>query len=342
MHNQSLLFDRILHGDLRPWLEWNKFDEKFAMLTADVKKISPNFQPLYEIEFYHCFNQKTKYYHKLIINEVTDYCNRIIELIRGEDDIRVLNYLLSDTLMKKLRTLLKDVGKLIRVNDYDLNYIDPCKSDPDICAEHKSETYIMQLLKTALTYFYLEIQEVFKTYIPEQEYMELEDLYLQALSEQIPEQTFLKRRVQIVVTEGYFKNNVISPQPREDVNLLSFTYKQFIKKGENLLDLRDRLIDYRFIDTNTSFKEFKRVFSGKKVLNPVRWTGNDSEFYYFIYLICAKYKLVKDLQQYQWEVACRCFVKADGTPFDHNRIKNLNKPQKTAGLIEDAVRLLMC
>lgn len=100
---------------------------------------------------------KKRSYHKLILHEVTDYCNRVIELIRGEDDLRVIRYLLSDTLMKKQRTLLRDVGKLIKANDYDLKYINPYKSDFDIDTDHKSDTYVIQLLKTALIYFYLEV-----------------------------------------------------------------------------------------------------------------------------------------------------------------------------------------
>lgn len=171
--------------------------------------------------------------------------------------------------------------------------------------------------------------------------MEPEDLYQQALSEPVPEQAFLKRRMQIVVAESDFKNKGVSQQRPEDISRLSFTYKQFIKKGENLFDLRDSLMKSHFIDVKTSFRVFKRVFSGKEVLSPVRWTGNDSEFYYFIYLIYTKYQVVKGLKQHQWEVACRCFVKADETPFDRTKIKNLKKPQKTAGLIEKAVRLLI-
>lgn len=207
--NQSLLFERILRGDLRPWLEYNKSDERFVRLAEDIKTINADFQPMFEIKFHRCFNQKTKYYHKLILNEVTDYCNRIIELIRGVDDLRVIRYLLSDTLLTKLKTLLKDVGKLIKSCDYDLKYIDPYKPDFGLNTDHKSDTYVIQLLKTALVYFYLEVQEVFKTYIKEDEYMEPEDLYQQALSESIPEQTFLKRRMQIVVAESESKNNGI-------------------------------------------------------------------------------------------------------------------------------------
>jgi|GEM_PF-726004 len=340
MNKQSLLFERILRGDLRPWLEGNKLDEKFAGLTAGVKMISPNFQPLYDIEFDRCFNQKTKYYNKLIVSEANGYCNRIIDLIRGEDDLRIIQYLLSNILKKKLRTLLMDVGKLIRANDYDIKYINPYKSDFGIDTDHKSETFIIQLLKTALIKVYLEIQEAFKTYVQQEEYLETEDLFLQGLSEAIPEQTFLKKRIQLAANNIEVKTIVIHAPAAEELVLCSFTYHQFIKKGENLIDLRDNLIKNRFIDKNTSFREFKRIFSGKEVLKPVRWTGNESEFYYFVYLIYTKYKLVKDLKQNQWKVACRCFVKEDGTSFDRGKVKNLKRPQ-TGGLIEKAVALLI-
>jgi len=146
--------------------------------------------------------------------------------------------------------------------------------------------------------------------------------------------------MQIFADENDCKNGGVSPQRPEDISLLSFTYKQFIKKGENLFDLRDRLINHCFIEKKTSFRVFKRFFSGKEVLSPLRWTGNDSEFFYFVYLIYTKHKLVKDLKRHQWEVACRCFVKADGTQFDPTKLKKLKKTQKTAGIIEKAVELL--
>lgn len=102
--------------------------------------------------------------------------------------------------------------------------------------------------------------------------------------------------MQIFADENDCKNSGVSPQRPEEISLLSFTYKQFIKRGENIFDLWDSLIKNRFIDTKTSFREFKRVFSGKEVLKPVRWVGNESEFYYFVYLIYTKHKLVKDLR----------------------------------------------
>src|ERR1035437_955511 len=101
--------------------------------------------------------------------------------------------MLGDTLKKKLKTFLKDVGKLIKANDYKLKYINPYKSGFVVDTDHKADTYIIQLLKTAVIKVYLEIQEKFKSYLSD-DYMEIEVLYLHYLSEPIPEQTFLKRR----------------------------------------------------------------------------------------------------------------------------------------------------
>ena len=70
MNNQPFIFERIIGGNLRPWLDNNKHEEKFAQIIRDLKPIEGRFQPLYEIDFYRFFNCKTKHYHKLIINRL--------------------------------------------------------------------------------------------------------------------------------------------------------------------------------------------------------------------------------------------------------------------------------
>ena len=115
-------------------------------------------------------------------------------MIGSDDDTRVIKYWLYDTLKKKLRTFLKGIAKLIKVNDLNLRYINPYKSSFSTDLDHKANTYILQLLKTATIKVYLEIQEVFTSFIENDDYMEIGVLYLHYLSEPIPEQTFLKRR----------------------------------------------------------------------------------------------------------------------------------------------------
>ena len=172
MNNQPFIFERIIRGNLRPWLENNRLEDKFTTTIGDLKLIEPQFQPLYAIDFYLFFNSQTRYYHKLIINEANNYCNNVIELINLDSDTRTIEYLLYDTLRKKLRTLLKYNAKLIKANDWDLKYINPYQSSFDNELDHKTNTFIYQLLKTATIKVYLEIQEIFKSFINSDDYIE--------------------------------------------------------------------------------------------------------------------------------------------------------------------------
>lgn len=94
---------------------------------------------------------------------------------------------------------------------------------------------------------------------------------------------------------------------------------------------------YNSIKINTDSRVFKKVFSGKAISKSVVWTGNPSEFSYFIKLIYTINQYVDDLKQRNWEVACRCFVQADGTSFDRSKLRTLKKPQRSYKQLELAV-----
>ena len=184
---------------------------------------------------------------------------------------------------------------------------------------------------------YLEIQEVIKTYIAGDEYMEIEDLYLQALFDPIPEVTFLKRL--------YIGENVdyeVKTDERNPAHAVpkSFKFDRLATNPGVLNDLMDALKFLLLIDKTSSILDFKKIFSGKEIGNPIRWTENDSEFYWFIYLIYTKYKFVDDLRQQQWKVEGQCFVRANGTPFDVSKLRYLKRPRLTWMKIEKAVKLL--
>ena len=128
---------------------------------------------------------------------------------------------------------------------------------------------------------------------------------------------------------------------QQTVNLFhSFTYKQFIKHPDKLTDLCDSLKKNDFICKETQLSNFKKVFSGDEIKTPVIWTGNVSEFYYFIKLLYLKQNLVLDLKQNQWKVACKCFIKPDGTLFDHQGLRKNQAPKSTGHLLESAISLL--
>lgn len=115
--NNPLPFERIIRGCLRPWLDRNRHEEKFVQIIRDLEIVDPRFQPLFEIDFYRYFNCKTKYFHKLIVNESNSFCNRITEVIRREENPDIKKYHISRSL-NKIKTFLRQTGGLIHSQDY--------------------------------------------------------------------------------------------------------------------------------------------------------------------------------------------------------------------------------
>ena len=333
---QTMIFEQVLRGDLQPWRQENEHNEQFASIIADIDQTEPQFQELYNFEFYRYFNNKTRYYHKLITNDTVNFCNQNIAQIGSDDDRRIIKFKLGKMLKKTLPTYLRDIAKVIKTSDYSLVYINPHKSTFDYDAAHKSDTYVVQLLKVALVKAYLEIQNAFKDYIKDF-YMELEDLYLQYLNEPIPENSFLKP-VQPIIEISPTKT---IPVEIEQHPLESFKYIKYDIANDNLVDLCDSLKKYNLIAQTTKVNDFKKVFSGKQITKHINWTGNSSELYYFIKLLHNDYRLVENMKQQHWKIACACFVQEDDTPFEYSKVRGLKKPQLTYKAIEKAVELLM-
>lgn len=333
--NKLHLLDTILYNGLQPWLAENHPDEKFAAMLSEIKAVEPDFPMKYEVDFWRPFNFKTKYYKKLITREMNQYCNRVIASIAGDDNLQVKKYWINDTLNRKLQTKLKDIGKLIKEKHLDMAYIDPSKNAFDRDAAHKTDTYIIQLLKTALIKVYLEIEHVFLDF--RTDVMLIEDFYTQLLFEPVPSNPFLKETPAVLSIEPVKPKGGKTDLPKVKPIFQSFTYIHLSKSPDKLNDLCDSLKKFGLIAGDTTFNHFKRIFLGKEIIQPAVWTGSPSEFYYFIRLIYTEYKLVGDLKQQQWKVACQCFVPALGSTFDFSAIRLLKKPRLTARNIEQAV-----
>lgn len=336
--NKLHLLDDILYKGLQPWLAKNNPDEKYAAMSP-VKAVEPVNTMKYKVEFFRPFNNKTSYYQKLILSETNKYCDRVINFIKEDDDFRVIKFKLNDTLDKKLKTRLKEIGKLIKEKNLDLIYIDPSKITFDLDTDHKTDTYIIQLLKVCFMKIYLEIQDVFQEYRPE--LMIIDDFYTRWLFEPIPTRYFLIKIPPDIILEPVKSKGKkdITVLPKQTFN--SFTYIHLSNAPDKITNLCDSLKKLQFIAEDTSLNCFKKVFSGKEIVQPVVWTGNVSEFYYFIHLICKKLRLVVDLKQQHWKVACICFIPEIGQSFDPLKFRRRKKPLLTAANVELAVKHLM-
>jgi hypothetical protein len=335
MTQESISLDEILYRNAAPWHPENSIEEKFPSLIRELKEVEPAYPFKFNIEFERPISNKTKYYNKRIINEAIETVNQFHQIISNDDNPQIRAFWMNKVLEKKLQTKLKDIGQLIREKDYSLSYIDPKKASFDQDQDHKSNTYVMQLLKTAYIFIYLEIQEAFKQSV--NDFLIIEDCFTQLLKEPIPDKTYITENTVI---------EIVNTQPRSTTTELrstssySFTYKQYDTNPDNLKDLHDSLKKNNFISSETSLPAFKRIFSGKEVTTPIVWTGNLSELYYFIKLIHNDKKYVEDLKQKQWEVTCSCFVQENEIPFDRSKFRSQKRPSLTGDILDTIVELL--
>ncbi|HKM94487.1 MAG TPA: DUF6617 family protein [Prolixibacteraceae bacterium] len=332
MKNHFYKLDEILYKSLRPWLHENNPDEKFASMISGIKDIEPTFQSKYQVKFERPFNNKTKYYSKFILAEKIKTINGLMDALHEDENPQLIKYRLNDTLNKKLKTKIKDIGKIIKDQQFEPTYIDPKKTTFDVDQEHKTNTFVFQLLKTSLIHIYLEVQEVYKDWI--QDEFVIDDFYSQLLFEPVPDTTYIK---EIEIIEITSDKETESAKTDVVFSLQSFTYNDYPKNSEKLTDLCDSLKKSGFIHKDTTTINFKKVFSGKEINTPIIWTGNPSEFAYFIKLIYTINHYVDNLKQRQWEVACKCFVQTDGSSFDRTKLRTLKKPQLTHKKLELAV-----
>lgn len=327
----------ILHQDLRPWLEHNQNDKVFASKFRGLREYTSEHSLQFKIDITRSFDNKTKYYSRLILNAVKSEFDRIYRTIDEDRNENLILYHLNNILNKRLKTHLRDIGNLIKQKDYELAYIDTKNTSYQIDPQHKADTYIIQYLKLALMQLYLEVQEAFKDWVYDE--FIVEDFYTQLLNEPIPEKLPISK-IQILQIEPEPVQKTKTKKTETPIQFYSFFYKQYNKNPDKLGDLWDSLKLNNFISADTPLATFKKVFSGTEINTPVKWTGNPSELSYFIKSIHNDFKLVEDLKQKHWEVTCICFVDENGEPFDRTKFRSLKRPNLTGDKIDKAVNLL--
>lgn len=339
LNNPLNQLDEILYQDLRPWLDKNKPNEKFVPLISKVKPVNSDFNELYEFDFYRPFNPKLEYYQKLIICESNKYCNFTVALINEDDNALRQKYWYDDTMNKQLPQRFTDIVSIIKERFYFAHIINPRNSNFEGDPDKKAETFIIQFLKVALVKIYLEIQEVYK-HLNSGFLLTERDIYDRYLNQALPENTFLKRKEPLVDIIPETAAVTIPKIKSDGVSYDSLTYKNYNTRIDDLTNLFSSLKKNNFIAKETSMGNFKRAFSGKELLNPIVWSGSENEFAYFVTLLSTEYNLLEPLKRNLWKVACKCFIKFDGSQFDHKKTKENITPQPTFRLLEEAVELI--
>ena len=269
MSNDTIILDEILYKNQAPWLAENASNEKFVSKIHEVKEHVPAFQFKNTIEFERSINAKTKYYSKLIINESIATINQLHGIIATDDNSQIRAYWIDKVLERKLKTRIRDIGKVLKDKDYDLKYIDPKKTSFDLDQNHKSNTYIMQLMKVAFIHIYVELQEVFKDSISD--LLILDDFYTQLLFEPVPDKIYLKEAQVIAIPSESRKaikkeENGFEPILGEVPNCkISKANYDIIRNQTLFSNIERNLHEYELIDIDYNFIKNKKESNSRNL-----------------------------------------------------------------------------
>jgi hypothetical protein len=332
MSKKLNLINDILYRDNRPWKMENYSEPKFKQLLIGIKTVQPKLPPLYNIEFEKPITFKRKYFLKLIDTDAAAFLNEIHTAVKRSQSINHKKFQVYPALNKTLKDLLLATNQIITERELQEDKFKPVQGKIPK-GNIADEAFIFHYLKHQLIRLYLEISESYPDY-RKSENLEIEDLYATFFSEIAPDPVVIIPTLESE-TETVSESN---DQQEEVIEIESFKYKEFDTEPDKLTDLCDSLKLNKFIDNNTTTPQFKKVFSGKEITSPVIWTGNASELYYFIHTLYNTHKVLEDMKQRQWKVACKCFIKSDGSEFEPTKVKNLKRPALTGDKLDKAIQ----
>ena len=334
------VLDEILNGDLSPWKNQKLTEKEYEERFDNLEEVKTDFQFKYGFYFPRYSNQKTRYYDRLIREQINLEVSRIVGLIERDKNPLIISWWLDEALNQCLRSRLVEVGEMIRYHGCLVEYLDPHSKESKDCPEMAANCFVIRELGRAYAKIYLEVQKYYADLLARK--MSPEDLYSLYIKEKYDPASIplISPPAEPAPAVNGHETREKNKKKEEPPSLHSFFYIDFYVRGDNLKNAWISLSKNGLIAAETHLADFKQIFSGKVVENPVKWTGFTSDLYYFVLLVHAKYKLIRNLKRNIWEVTCKCFVRDDGSPFDRHEFPKLQRPKVNRAFVESAVYLL--
>ena len=112
----------------------------------------------------------------------------------------------------------------------------------------------------------------------------------------------------------------------------SFTYVDIATNPIAIKDVYQGLIKGNFINKDTNFKIFKKLFTGEKVEPIIIWTGEISELAYFIKCMHSKLKKVEDTKRKHWKICQNCFQLENNTFISIQQLQYAKTPTSSKNI----------
>lgn len=325
----------ILRFDLCPLPQTKQGDDYYEPLFRQLGVVSEEFVAAYRIIFKApVISSKSKYYKRLIDNTINKELNNLLSIERDVNIVafkrKKLNERINSYLVDIKNDIIKhnlDLDDLLSIRDYSKNL-------------HQNEcTYIFNYLILALIRCYMEFQQNFIEIIEPDKQLSIDDFFVQTLQWKMPDNVGIEeiKRIEIEPDETTKKS-----KQKPTVQLpLSFTYKKLQSESININTLFSELKKFGAIPQDCQITEFKHLFSGVEVVNPIPWIGNKSDLAYLFKLLVND-KDVLELPPYKkiWDIVDACFVDKDGKHFGKDTLRKQQVPIKTKDDIEHFAYLM--
>ncbi len=325
--------DKIIRFELCPLQDNNQGNDYYDPLFRQLGVVEENFVASYKIKFEAPeFSSKVKFYRRLIDNTITKCLN---EKLSDESDKNIVLYR-RKKLHDKVKSYLTGIKDIIVNNNLDLNIIFTVRDYSE--ALHLNEcTYIFHYLILSLIRCYMEFQQHFIKLIEPDKQRSIADFFVQVLQWKVPDNIGIEEIKKVEVQPEY---KVIDIKPATKTEqTLSFTYSKLGTNPDNISYLMDSLRKNGFIASDTNAIDFKRVFSGKKVENPIRWTTHFGGLL-DLFRQLNKHKLIKYDGNNMYKIVCACFVNAEGKVFSEKMFKEGKTAKSISNSISKAVDLM--
>lgn len=310
----------ILYGTYSPLSEDCLSEEFCAQQFTMTETVAPQFDPYYSIRYSHPeTSRRVKYLKKLIHNAAIEYLNSQIQDL-SDHNRKEIAYAMM-TVRRHTVSVLQRATEIITENNLILDALDAKNTIFATNPVYYEAIHIFNYIVSTAMYIFVEFQEQFKEYLSPEKMMTIEELYTIEMKVAVPENIPVGR------IEGKAIRNVNPTDSDESREYLSFKYKDCDTNPEAIKDLFNCLRDKnKFIAGETSFIDFRRVFTGGIPVKKIVWEKGASALNFFIKYIHNEKKYVEDTDEHHWEITVNCFKQPDGSDFDRTKIRTQQKP----------------
>jgi hypothetical protein len=117
-------------------------------------------------------------------------------------------------------------------------------------------------------------------------------------------------------------------KPRKEFD--SFPFRAVLKNNKELMDnLKEAMIDSKFITPNTTIDNFRAVFENRPIVDPIVWIGDKGALKSFVSRLPRNSfeEHVSDI----WKIAAKCFVFIEGTKISHQDFYSIHTSKEGTG-----------